>query len=265
MKIKNKLGPLLFSLALFQTIHGAAQQTLLRKNLVRQESRNASYSVRQRYSTNNFQIGNLVRTVSNDSLSTARGMSSWVYGMGTGIFFPVAGPVWFNVDLMYQYRNYRMRSNDESILAQVDRLQKHKIALHTLSASAYLRLSTTKNKPLQGKFIDIGFNLGYHFANRLILIQGADPAAAWGAKQVKSKFKNTTFLSAWSQQLCVRVGRESLSLFAEYRINDFFRRSEHVYSNQSLPEISPLSLGITLLLTDEPRTQNTDEAENSEE
>jgi hypothetical protein len=265
MKIKNKLGPIFFFLVLFQASQGMAQQTLLRKNLSHQEARNELYSLRKRYTTTNFQIGSLVRTVSNDSLSTAKGMSSWVYGVGSGIFFPVAGPLWINVDLMYQYRNYRMRSNDESILAQVDRLQKHKIALHTLSASAFLRLSTTKNKPLQGKFIDIGFNLGYHFANRLILIQGADPSVAWGAQQVKSKYKNTTFLTTWAQQLCVRAGRESLSLFVEYRINDFFRRSEHVNNNQPLPEISPLSLGITLLLTDEPRTQNTDEAENIEE
>ena len=262
---KTKLCALLLLLTMCTQVPLLGQMTLLRKNIKHQETRNKTYSERSRFFTNVYQIGNLVRNTDHDSLSTAKGLSSWIYGWGTGAVIPIVGPAWLNVEAVYQYRNYKMRSDDKSLLAQVDRLQKHKIAVHTIDLSAYLRLSTSRNSILQGKYIEIGYSYGFNFANRLLVFQDTDPAQTFGATQVKNKFKNTEMIAKQAQHLCFRVGREHLTFFTTYRISDFFRRSSFVYGNQKLPELSKFSVGLTIILNDSPDESNTDENEPIEE
>ncbi len=242
-----------------------AQMTVLRKNLRKQNERTEAYSKRTSYSTNNYQIGCLLRHRTSDSLSTAKGLSSWQYGVGFGYVMPIAGPVWFNMELLYEYRNYKLLNNDQSLLAPSDNVRKQKLALHTLSGGGHLRISSARSSSRQGKYIELGYVFGWNFANRLIYFEQTDPAATFGANQTKTKIKNTGFFERSSQIISLRIGKEAVALFAEYRLTPFFKQSKYVLNNQKLPELSNVTIGISIMLANEPSSQNTDEHDSTED
>jgi hypothetical protein len=253
---------LLFTLAAFSA---DAQMTVLRKNVRKQNERTEAYSKRSGFGTNNYQIGCLLRHRTDDSLSTAKGLSSWQYGVGMGYVMPLAGPTWFNVEFLYQYRNYKLLNNEKSLLAPTENVRKLKLALHTISAGGYLRFSTARSSAIQGKYIELGYVFGWNFGNRLIYFEQTDPMQTFGASQSKTKIKNTGFFERSSQVISVRIGKEAVALFAEYRLTDFFKVSRYTLNNQKLPELSNVTIGISIMLANEPYSQNTDENDSTED
>lgn len=257
MKKINTLLVLIGWIACMNELHG--QQTILRKDLRKQEARTAIYSKKKPIFTNQLQIGTLLRTASNDSLNSLSGMRAWQYGAGIGWIFPVAGPLWLRTEANYRFRNYRMQKEDFAILAQVDQLHRYRLASHAFEIGLNIRLANSRGGLEQGKYVEIGYLYGYNFANRIVYTQAVDPATSMGASTNKTKLMNPDFFARTTHYAQVVFGRETLSLFAQYRISDWFVRSKNVYNNQSLPELSPLTLGITLLLTNDPQRNNTDE------
>lgn len=256
----KKINPLLLtSLMLlgWGTMYG--QQTLLRKDLKKQNERTARYSRKPVVFTDLMQVGVLVRTAQNDSLNTAQGLNSWQYGAGFGWVIPVVGPVWLRLEADYRYRNYRMQKDDDAILGQAERLQRYKMATHAAEFGLNLRISSTQGGLNQGKYVELGYVYGRNFASRMIYHQGIDPALNLGAGSAKIKLRNPDFIAPSSHYAQVIVGKEALAIFGQYRLSEMFERSKNVYNNQQLPELSRLTLGIAFMIANDPPGGNTDE------
>lgn len=242
----------------------SSQRTMLRKDMKKQEARNESYSKRATLFYSLQQIGALVRLDDNEEFNTAKGLRAWQYGLGFGWIIPIAGPVYLRPEVDYRFRNYRMSKENIAIIGVASSVKRYRLASHAAEFGINLRFTNAKGGPIQRKYIDFGYIYGFNFANRIVYTQQTDPAIYYGATSIKAKLKNPDFFNVHSHYVQITMGKEGFSFFGQYRISDWFERSPNINFNRKLPEVSPLTLGITLLINRDHKGENTDEKDSPE-
>jgi hypothetical protein len=252
-----KLTSLLYALrvALFAWLVCApfamhAQRTLLQRDVKKQVERNdnGNFGPNDRfYQSGVFGLSWTMPINTNDSLGVTNSLQSNQITCGNRYKLKLNEYFALGADIVYMRQGFRIKQDSINLLSPGHIHKKQRLAFHNLAVGGHLRINFQKRGDYLGSYVDLGAELHWVMAERLLTVDTVDPALNQGAKLLRVNKGQLDFTRDIQHYAVARFGLNKILLSARYRFSDIFSASENINGGNLLPELPRLSIGLEMV------------------
>jgi len=141
------------------------------------------------------------------------------------------------VDLSYVSERYKLTQNDKKTFPDIAIHKKQILYLNRLGGESYFRINFGRRGNRVGKYIDLGYLVGYNIIDRLKTKDNLQ-----GNSFIKTNAYYNVFFNNYNQYFSCRLAFNNIILFYTYRIDDIFKSRY----NQLLEEYPRNNFGIQI-------------------
>lgn len=153
------------------------------------------------------------------------------------------------IDLLYVHQKFNIRQDEQINIFSPGKINDvQKFNTNSIGLGGGLRINYGKRGNVMGRYIEVGGDIGYVFANRLFTRNRVDAATNNGAEKIKLSYNNLDYVRPLMYSANLRAGFNHFVFFARYRVNDQFKRSDHFYPIGTLPELPRICIGLEIAL-----------------
>lgn len=243
-------------LGLLLTATAAQAQTVVMQQDVNQDTLETSWGPNKRHHIQRY-IGFGLGIGTEDRSFAGKELNDVKYGFGTGNImlgmrykFRLAEHYALGLDLGYNRQSYNFKQRDDKFFPAPGKFDKERLTLHNVALEAYQRINFGRRGNHLGKYLDMGAYGEWNFSNvHLIKDEVEDPLANGGARKIKAKYKNLTYLHNLNYGVSARLGFGRWVVFGRYRLSDMFAQNklkQVLETTETYPELPRLTVGIQI-------------------
>lgn len=194
-----------------------------------------------------MQVGFLVPLENQDSIGVKENFSNMMFETGWRYKFKMNENLSTGLDFGYNYQEYNIRQSGSKNLLSLNIINdKQLIRMHALAGGAYVRINFGKRGNIVGKYLDLAGNIQYSFRDEMLIRNKVEPSTGMPAEKVKNVYIHLPFVRDLHYFATARFGWNFISIFAKYRLSDFFTPVMYFYDNKTLPNLPYLHIGIEI-------------------
>ncbi|MFN0032302.1 MAG: hypothetical protein ACKVOR_09100 [Flavobacteriales bacterium] len=234
----------------------AAQKVMMKRNVTRQIEEtylDSSGPNGRVYVMNYYGYGIILPMNDRDSAAITDNAKSNIFTYGVKAKFKLNNTFALCTDIIYMHQRYKIAQHDSlNIFSPGFKNDVQKLNFNTFGLGAHLRINFGKRGNALGKYLDLGADMHYVFAERLFT-KNKITASGTGADEIvqRTTLKKLDYTGNLQGFANVHFGINIFQLFARYRLTDMFVRSDSFYSIGRIPELPRLCVGVEILIPTE--------------
>jgi hypothetical protein len=194
-----------------------------------------------------LQFGFLVPIANQDSLGVKENFSNMMFETGWRYKFKMNEFLSTGLDFGYNYQEFNIRqSANKNLLSLNIQNDKQLIRMHAITAGGYIRINFGKRGNIVGKYLDIAGNIQYSFRDEMLIRNEVEPSVGIPSETVKNVFIHLPFVRDVHYFGTARFGWNFVSIFAKYRLSEFFSPVTYLNGDRTLPNLPSLQVGIEI-------------------
>jgi hypothetical protein len=229
--------------SLLISLNSLAQEPIIDRNVGQERIEAEDKGVRVK---TYFHLGTNLPLEQADSLATKLNLGS--FGYGFNLSFINSKRYSLVSDIYYGFDSYNIMQEEKNLLGNGFIYDSQQIRTNSARITLKNRIHLSKRGIENGVYIDLGAGASYVFNSKMIIRDEIDPNAAGnqGAEKTELILKKLNFIERLGYQAQFGIGRNGVALFGQYRLSNLFKSFDSVNNGNSLPEISPILIGLKL-------------------
>jgi len=190
-------------------------------------------------------VGAILPFDQNDSLQLGNKLST-TFSLGYRKKYRINNHFGAGFGLSYMNENYHLKQDSANLLTGATSYDKLDFQLDKFGFEPFVRVIFNKPNGTKGTYLDLGGQINWVFGRRMYLYDKVDPLKNAGAKIIESTARRLDYVNQWDAFGTARINFNWFAISAKYRVTDMFKASKSVNNNVTLPQLSPLQIGIEL-------------------
>jgi hypothetical protein len=190
-------------------------------------------------------VGGILPFDQNDSLQLGNKLST-TFSLGYRKKYRINNHFGAGFGLSYTNENYQLKQDSANLLTGATTFDKLDFQLDKFGFEPFVRVIFSKPNGNKGTYLDLGGQINWVLGRRMYVYDKVDPLTNAGAKTIEMTSRRLDYINQWDAFATARINFNWFGVSAKYRVTDMFKASKSVNNNVTLPQLSPLQVGIEL-------------------